>query len=202
MIKSILVIAAEYLIGCLNGALLYSYAFRHQDIRQYGSGNAGSTNVLRVYGLGPALCVFAFDAIKGVLGMLLCYNVLGKDNDLLVVACALAIVCGHNWPIFTNYKGGKGIATTFGIALTMNPWIAVPAFTMAMLILAVTRIMALGTVTAVLAGAIAVWVFPNQPLYARITIPILFLMTAYQHRGNIARIIRGEENKFEFGKKE
>lgn len=201
MLKNIVMLIAEYCIGCLNGALLYSYAFKHQDIRQYGSGNAGSTNVLRVYGLAPALCVFAFDAIKGVLGMLLCYKVCGR-GDLIVTLCALAIVCGHNWPVFTHYKGGKGIATTFGIALTMNPWIAVPAFTMAMLILAITRIMALGTVTAVLAGAVAVWIFPDQPLYARITIPILFLMTAYQHRGNIVRIIKGQENKFEFGKKE
>ena len=198
MLKTAIVFIVDYLIGCMNGGLIYSKIFRHQDIRKYGSGNAGSTNVLRVYGILPALCVFAFDAIKGIIAMYICYRVCGHDTLSMVLA-AIGVICGHNWPIFTNFKGGKGIATTFGIALMLDWKVAMCAITLAMVILFITKLMSLGTLVAVLAGAIAVQVIPGESAATRIIVPILFLMTAYQHRGNIERLLNGKENKLDLG---
>lgn len=201
IIRTLISVVLAYLIGCMNGALIYSYLFRHEDIRHFGSGNAGSTNVLRVYGALPAISVFAFDAIKGVGVMHICFALCGHA-DVPVILTALAVICGHDWPVFTNYKGGKGIATTFGIAMVMVPGIGCAALAIALTILFATRIMALGTLTAVLVAAISVLIMKGAPLYAKVVIPVLFVMTAWQHRGNIDRILHGKENKLDFGKKE
>lgn len=201
VIRTIICTVAAYLLGCFNGALIYSNLVRHEDIRRFGSGNAGSTNVLRVYGLLPALCVFAFDALKGSAVVLICRQVCA-GSDISLIAATLAVVIGHDFPVFTHYKGGKGIATTFGAALILVPKIALAALAAAVAILLITGLMALGTLTAVFCAAIAVLVIPGCPFAAKVCVPVLFVLTAWQHRGNIGRLLKGQENRIEFGKKE
>lgn len=188
-----------YLLGCVNGALLYSKLVKKDDIRNYGSGNAGSTNILRVYGLKPALMVFTFDFLKGFCAVKICEALNGGDDFALIFA-VVAVVAGHNWPIFTNYRGGKGVATTFGVGLALVPYVALVGLVGGLLIVFITRIMALGTVSAITLCAIFLLV-TKAPYYHCVAIAIVAVFSIWQHRGNIKRIINGTENKLDFSKK-
>ena len=188
-----------YLLGCINAALLYSKLVKKEDIRNYGSGNAGSTNILRVYGLKPALLVFTFDFMKGILAVKLC-ELLNGGADYALIFAVVSVVAGHNWPIFTNYRGGKGVATTFGVGLAIAPYVALAGLAGAMIIVFATKIMALGTVSAITLCAIFLFIL-KAPYYHCIPIAILAALSVYQHRGNIKRIINGTENKLNFSKK-
>lgn len=191
--------AIAYLLGCVNAALMYSKLIKKEDIRNFGSGNAGSTNILRVYGLAPALLVFTFDFLKGFSAVKIC-EFLNGGADYALIFAVIAVVSGHNWPIFTNYRGGKGVATTFGVGLAIAPYVAVAGLVGAIIIVFVTHIMALGTVTAISLCSILLFIL-KAPYYHSIPIAILALFSIYQHRGNIKRIINGTENKLEFSKK-
>lgn len=188
-----------YLLGCINAALMYSKIIKKDDIRSYGSGNAGSTNILRVYGLKPALLVFTFDFLKGFAAVKIC-ELLNNGADFALIFAVVAVVAGHNWPIFTNYRGGKGVATTFGVGLAVAPYVALAGLCGALVIVAVTKIMALGTVSAITLCAIFLFIL-KAPYYHCIPIAVLAILSIYQHRGNIQRILNGTENKLNFSKK-
>ncbi len=197
----ILSVLLSYLLGCANAALIYSKSIKHTDIRSYGSGNAGSTNVLRVYGVKPAFLVFSFDCLKGFCAVKLAELLnQGEFYYLAVSLCAVAVVCGHNWPVFTQYRGGKGVATTFGVGLAIAPVIALCALVGAILVVAITKIVSAGTVGAIVSAAILV-VVTKHPMYECITIAILAVLCVWRHLDNIKRIINGTENKLSIGNK-
>ena len=195
---SIILIIASYLLGCINGAYLFSTNVKKEDIRTYGSGNAGATNVLRTYGFFSALIVFLIDFGKGIICMIFCR--LTGQSEMLTMLCAFACVAGHNWPVFLDFRGGKGVATTGGILLVLDFRLAALAiligFTMAM----ITRMVSVGSLTALTLSAVFFVVF-RVNLYYAITALVLAVFSIYQHRANIARIINGTENKLTFGRK-
>ncbi len=199
ILKILCAAVISYLLGCINAAYIYSTNFKNKDIRSYGSGNAGSTNVLRVYGFKPAFAVFLWDMFKGFLaikiGMLLC-----PDFDYIVLICAVFVVCGHNWPVFINYRGGKGVATTFGIMMAIMPVIAITSFLIAIAILFITKMMSAGTVIGMIIASV-ITAFSNNPFSYKLTVALLALFCIFQHRGNIERIFNHTENKFDFGNK-
>ena len=117
MIKPMIIIVFCYLLGNISTSLVVSKLWANIDIRKYGSGNAGATNVVRTLGLKAGVLTLLGDAIKGVIAILLARKFGGVDIALL---SGIAVVAGHNWPILFGFKGGKGIATTIGVALTIN----------------------------------------------------------------------------------
>ena len=196
---SILIIIAAYLLGCINGAYLFSTNVKHEDIRTYGSGNAGATNILRTYGFLSGFLVFLIDFGKGILSVLITY--IFHQSELVTMLAALACVAGHNWPVFLDFRGGKGVSATGGILLMLDFRLAAIAiavgFTMAM----ITRMVSVGSLTALTLSAVLFIVFRINVFY-QATAVILALLSIYQHRANIVRIFNGTENKLTFGRKD
>ena len=194
-----LMVIAAYLLGCINAAYLVTLKVKKTDIRQYGSGNAGATNVLRTFGLKSAAPVALFDVFKGFLAVKLSIVLFG-NSSIFVLLCATAVVCGHNWPIFFNYRGGKGIAASLGAILAVSLQIGIILLIVAVILLLITHIMALSTTTAMLLSIYLVYLF-GYPTVCIVMCAVLTAMSLYQHKENYKRILHGEENKIYLFKK-
>jgi len=187
----LLIILVSYLLGSVSFAYLISKHFYHIDIRNYGSKNAGATNVLRVIGGKSALIVLLLDVLKGVIAVLLGRLIGGEGLALL---CGVVVVVGHNWPIFLNFKGGKGIATSLGVILGIYPLGALIMLLIGILVIAFSRYVSLGSVTAAV-------VFPVLMLLSKKPLPyvifafVLSFLALFQHRSNIRRLLTGKESK-------
>src|SRR5664279_3080075 len=141
-----LALVACYLMGAIPFGLIIGKVTRGVDIRDFGSGNIGFTNVLRTLGPGPGAAVFFFDTFKGFAAVLLCQR-LGL-NDYLIVTGGILSIIGHSFSIFLKFQGGKGVATSLGMIIGLNPIIAVIAFALWLLIVAVTRIVSIASIIA------------------------------------------------------
>lgn len=191
MIKYIAFIIASYLVGSISFAYFICRKFYSIDIRQYGSGNPGSTNVLRVLGTKPALIVFIADLLKG-LTMVSIGRLLGGEN--LALLSAVAVVVGHDWSIFLNFKGGKGIATSFGVIIGIFPKIAPILLIVGNSVIYLSRYVSLGSITTatLLPILLLIFKYPAKHVIAGL---ILGAIAVYRHRDNIERLIAGKENK-------
>ena len=188
-----------YLLGSLSGSLLLG-RLRGVDIRAQGSGNAGGTNAFRTQGWRFALGVVVIDIGKGALTAWFACRLLANQPELLQIgplAAALAVVCGHVWPVFHGFRGGKGAATLVGGLLVLWPWSLPWLLGAWALVLAATGYVGLSTV---IAGAVLVpvaaadgpWQSPRM-LFAL----IVALLLAFTHRSNLARLRAGNEFRFE-----
>lgn len=200
MTLAIIAIAASYLLGSVSFSIIIARFMGKIDIRQHGSGNAGATNTLRVLGKGPGIAVFLLDIAKGVIAAVIGYALNPYVNDWVPVICGLAAIIGHNWPIFFRFKGGKGISTTVGAMISLVPLPVVIAGLVAILIIAVTRYVSLGSIIfAVLLPiilAIGGW---DQPyIWGAVVVALLAI---YRHRKNIVKLLNGTENKLGSRKK-
>ncbi|MBE6039096.1 MAG: glycerol-3-phosphate 1-O-acyltransferase PlsY [Anaerofustis stercorihominis] len=192
MVKDIVLIIIAYLLGSLNAAILYSKFVKHDDIRNYGSGNAGATNTLRTYGFAVAFGVILFDVIKGIVAVLLAKHFSG--SDFAVYCGGFAAVLGHNYPIFEGFKGGKGIAVSGGVSLAMDWRLGLIWICFGFAIVFATHIVSLGACISVSTTPFLAWYFIGTwPAVAYFTINALLCL--YGHRGNIQRILNGTERK-------
>ena len=189
----ILVIVVSYLLGSVSFSVLLAKLLKGIDIRQYGSGNAGATNTLRVLGKGPAITVLLLDVVKGIAAVWLGTWV-GGWGTWVAVICGIAAIIGHNWPIYFHFRGGKGIATTIGVMATLCFWPALIAGIIAILSIIITRYVSLGSlIFVVLTPVILLLTDFTQPvLWTSITIA---LFAFWRHRSNIVKIFEGRENK-------
>ncbi len=187
---SFLVAVLAYVGGSIPMGLLVSRWAKGVDIRKHGSGNIGATNVLRTIGARWAVVVFLFDAAKGVLPVLLGRH-LGLTPAMLALVAFLA-VAGHNWSCFLRLKGGKGVATSLGVLLALAPGVAAAVALIWVFVVAVTGYASLGSMLALgTAGPILqLTAAPAALVWLGV---VLFLMTVYQHRANIKRLIQGKE---------
>lgn len=189
-----------YLLGSLMGALLLGMA-RGVDIREQGSGNAGGTNALRTQGFGFAAGTVVIDVGKGWLaaGWLPAAAIPGLaadpgvDRGWLAAACAAAAVAGHVWPLYHEFRGGKGGATLVGALLALAPAMVPVAIGGWLAVVSLTGFVSLGTMTAAVAVPVALWFTApeSRPVAAFALAGALFLM--WTHRGNIARLSAGTE---------
>lgn len=193
MIAQIAGIIASYLLGSVSFSILLARWLKKIDIRQHGSGNAGATNTLRVLGKGPALAVFALDIVKGVIAVLIGWQVDGGDN-WVTVACGLAAIIGHNWPIYFNFKGGKGIATTIGVVATLMFWPGFAAGILGILSIVFTRYVSLGSLIFAVLLPVSVAIFSLDAPYI-VCAAVICVLAVVRHRKNIANLIKGTENK-------
>ena len=189
-----------YLLGCLSTGTLIGRIYGKTDLRKTGSGNTGTTNALRTLGWVPGILTLVGDCIKGVLGALIGKWLGGQTGMLIGAVCAVA---GHDFPVFTGFKGGKGIATSLGITLVICPPVAPWLVVTAIVLLVATRIMSVGTLAASAAYLPLMLIFRPEsvslPVWLTVTL-LLMAMSFTRHHQNIRRLIRGEENKLDFGK--
>lgn len=196
-----MIMMLAFLIFCyLCGAIPFAYIVvriaRGIDIRTVGSGNVGATNAARILGKWGFISVFTLDMLKGLLPLLLVRSVYGESLFLLI--CTVAIVFGHIYTVFLNFKGGKGVATAAGVYFALAPaelWIALAVFVLVVLL---TKMVSAGSVVAAGAMGIIIWIM-NDWLALQIFTTIMVLFVIWKHRTNISRILNGTENKI--GKK-
>lgn len=198
MEKYILSAVIGYLIGNFATSYIIGKITKNIDIREYGSGNAGATNTFRVLGVKAGILVFIIDVLKGVLATLIGLWLTG-DNLGAVLSGSMAVI-GHNWPVLLNFKGGKGIASSFGLILTMFPTIGLILFVIAVALIAATKYVSLGSICAAVLFPIMLVIFSQPPAIIMVG-TVLALIAIYRHRENINRLIRGKENKFTFSPK-
>ena len=198
----VLPVVVSYLLGALPFGLLMAKLVRGIDVRRYGSGSTGMTNVLRTIGLAPALVVLALDAGKGVAAVFLARYF---EAGLAVEAIsALAALVGHNWSVFIRFQGGKGIATGIGALCALSPVAGLIVIAVGAPVIALSRYVSLGSIAGATTGAIAVPILamadPSMPLgvpsygyaiYTSIGVPLIVL----KHRSNVARLLKGQERK-------
>lgn len=186
-------ILIPYFIGCFSSAYFLGKTSKNIDIRNYGSGNAGATNALRVLGKKMGALTFALDIIKGIVAVLIGKALLGYDGGLLA---SFFVVLGHDFPVFLKFKGGKGVATSFGVLLVLNWKVGLLCLLTIVLVTLFTRYVSLGSITAaVFAPLFTVLVSKPVDKYLFITIWILAGLLILRHKANIIRLCNGEENK-------
>lgn len=208
--ERIICLFAGYLFGLLQSGYFYGKAHKI-DIRNYGSGNSGTTNALRVMGAKAGAVVFLGDFLKSLLPCLMIRVLFRSQPEtvyLLILYTGFGVILGHNYPFYLNFKGGKGIAATAGLIVATDLRMMLLCLVAFVLIVAVTRYVSLGSL--VVATIFFVWLF----LFGKIgaygldqrLLPEFYIVTAlisgqafWRHRANIGRLVRGRENKISFG---
>lgn len=176
-----------YVIGNLSPSYVLGKLAKDIDIRDHGSGNAGTTNVLRVMGKKFAALTFLVDALKGVLAVILIRYFFGENYAMVA---GIFVVIGHNWPVILKFKGGKGVATSIGLILVINPLYGLVAIIIGIATLLKSKIVSLASMVGIVSFAILVLIFNrDQAIFAL----VLATMTLYRHKDNIQRLMRGEE---------
>ena len=190
---NIALIVISYFLGNISPAILLGRLYGI-DIKKEGSGNAGTTNVLRVLGKKAAVVTLLIDILKGVAAVLLGRYFGGQE---IAMICGVAVFCGHIWPAVFRFKGGKGVATALGVILTTTPLIGGVVLAFALVVIAVSRRVSVGSVTAAIVFPIAAALYDQSLLIWSVTLAAIILI---KHRANIKRIFKGEEPKLNFKK--
>lgn len=193
MLDILLVILISYAIGNFSTSYILGKLIKKTDIRTKGSGNAGATNALRVFGKKIAIITFLLDALKGVVAVIIGEMILGYTGALIAGVFA---VIGHDFPVALKFKGGKGIATTIGAATFINPIPAIIAIIIGLIIIIKTKYVSLGSVSAIsLVPFIALLIVHPFDLKYILFLVALALLAIFRHKSNIKRLLNGEESK-------
>jgi glycerol-3-phosphate acyltransferase PlsY len=189
-------ILISYLIGLIpSGFLLTKYVMK-KDVRQYGSGNIGATNVARVMGLKSGILVAVFDILKGYLGVMVGQAILGDNLSTAILFVAIAAIAGHDWSIFLGFSGGKGVATTFGVILRLYPLAFLIYALIWLALVLTTRYVSLGSIIGSMSLPLTLY-FTSFATKHVIFAALLWLFVMYTHRANIKRLLNGEENRMD-----
>ncbi len=206
---TLLALAAGYLLGSIPSGYLAGQWIQGVDIRSLGSGSTGATNVLRVFGKGPALAVFLVDVLKGTAAVLLAKALLQPQgiapagdwwSDWWVVAAGLAALAGHSWSLWLGGKGGKAVATGLGMLLGLVPAVGLACFGMFLTTLSASRIVSLSSVVAALSlpllmlGSFAAAGSGLRPAYLVLAL-LTTALVVWRHRSNLERLLAGTEPK-------
>ena len=208
MIIYIVMLLIAYVIGSINFSVIFSKKFAGFDVREKGSGNAGSTNMLRSVGKGAAALTLICDILKGVVAISIAI-ILGNmfkdtNKELLVQIAGIAVVIGHTFPIFFGFKGGKGVATSLGILLMSNWQIGLICLVFALILMILTRMVSLvSCAAAVLFPVLTLFINDNYTVLTEgkngttyfIYSLILAIIVLFNHRSNIKRILNGTESR-------
>lgn len=198
-----------YLIGSINFAIIVSKLFAQKDIRDYGSGNAGMTNVLRTFGKLPAVITTVGDFCKGIIAVLLGHLIIqfiGGATQVFYADYLMALLAllGHCFPVFYGFKGGKGILVSAGIILILNPIVFLVILAVFGIVVAISKIVSLASISAAVAFPIATLIHglivrSDVVWFDTLSALLIGGIVVFMHRSNIKRLLNGTENKF--GKK-
>ncbi len=201
----ITVAIVAYVIGSINFAVIFSRKFAGFDVREKGSKNAGTTNVLRTVGKKVALLTLVCDILKGVaaiLAAILAKHVWeGLDITTLKYIAGFMVILGHTFPIFFEFRGGKGVATAIGVLLMLNWKIGLICLVFGLLIIAFSKMVSLGSISAaILFPVLTIFLQENVGLVGIVFSFLIAALVVFNHRSNIKRIKEGKENKLSFKK--
>lgn len=209
MLVYIIVAVIAYLLGSISFSVIISKRMAGFDVREKGSGNAGTTNVLRSVGKKAAVITLILDVLKGVIAVLVAYiagNIIkeGVDKALLVQIAGLLVIVGHTFPIFFGFKGGKGIATALGVLLITNWNIGLICLVFALVLMALSKMVSLGSITAAILFPVLILFMPHNAYlvdgnYIIYSI-LIAVLVVFNHRANVKRLLNGTENKLDFKK--
>ena len=207
-LEILLLVLLSYLTGATPSAVWIGKIFYNTDVREYGSGNAGATNTFRVLGIRAGIPVLILDILKGSLAVLYIYLIPDLSSFSLELvfehklAFGISAVVGHLFPVYTGFRGGKGIATMLGVLIALHPLAAFFSFCIFIFVFFISRYVSLASIVASIAFPFFIIFVLNSTINSlnlfAIFVPILSLIT---HQKNIERLIRGEETKVKFGKK-
>lgn len=213
MVLYIVMAVIAYLIGSISFSVIISKKMAGFDVREKGSGNAGSTNMLRSVGKKAAAITLICDVLKGVVAIIIAIilgNIFNDSNkELLLQIAGIAVVLGHTFPIFFGFKGGKGVATSLGILLMSNWQIGLICLVFALVLMVLTRMVSLGScMAAILFPVLTLFINEHYTVLTEgksgnvyfIYSVIMAIIVLYNHRSNIKRILNGTENKISFKK--
>ena len=205
MVLALLAIVLSYLVGSIPNGYIAGKLFKGIDIRDYGSGNIGFTNVLRVLGVVPGIIVLLADVGKGVVAVLAISQLGGIQSNALTPymreLCGGLAMIGHVWTIFLKFRGGKGVATSLGVFIGLFWQAGLISLGVWIVLVAITRYVSLGSILLCISFCIATFVTGGQYIWGvRILALAITAIVIYRHKGNIQRLIKGEERKF--GKRE
>ena len=190
----VLCAAAGYLLGSLNSALVLSKWIRKDDIRQYGSGNAGMTNMLRTFGKGAAAATLFGDAAKSALSALVGTLICGEMGAYVA---GLFCIIGHVYPLYFGFRGGKGVVASFTMILCLNPLVCLLLLILFVAIVALTKYLSLGSIMVMLVYPLLLYRLSPEPNAIKLIFSIFIaLFVVFLHRENIKRLLSGTENKF------
>jgi glycerol-3-phosphate acyltransferase PlsY len=202
-LASPIVAVAAYLLGSIPTGYLLVRLFRHQDIRSVGSGNIGATNVLRTGSKALGAATFLLDILKGCAAVWLgewaaAHVLLGADPRNIEALAALSAVLGHMFPVWLRFRGGKGVATGFGVFLVAAPLAALAAIAVFGIILALTRFVSLASILAAASFPVFAWLLvegDRPPFYFAVQIAVALLIILKHHQ-NVRRLLAGTESRF------
>ena len=196
--ERILCIIIGYVLGCIQTAYIIGKLYKKIDIRDYGSGNAGATNAMRVLGMRIGVLTLAVDALKAILAVVVTALIFGYDNKYLLLYAGIGVVLGHNYPFYMKFKGGKGVAATLGIVAAVDFRLLLLAGIPALILLLTLKYMSVASLTFVLLLPIVAAIFYlKEPHGVEVTLLTLFFTVSafWRHRGNLVRLVRGTEVK-------
>jgi glycerol-3-phosphate acyltransferase PlsY len=191
-VNTFVVLLAAYLIGSLSFGYMAGKLLRGIDIRSYGSGNTGTTNIQRTLGTGPAIIVLLLDVGKGLAAVLLAQRLVGTPT--VEILAGVMAVAGHNWPVFYRFRGGRGIATSIGVLLGLSTTVILIATAIGVILIALTRYVSLGSVVGSILIPVLMIIFDMPTSYILFGI-VLATFAVWRHRQNISRLLTGTENK-------
>ena len=199
---SVLALILSYLAGSIPSAVWAGRMFHGIDIREHGSGNAGATNTIRVLGWKTGVPVLIFDLAKGWLAASLpvflnAAPAGSQQMTALQIACGLAAIIGHVFPVFARFRGGKGVATTFGVLLALHPLLTLSCGGIFLVVLLISNYVSLSSMAAgIMFPVLLMTVFHTPSLLLKIFSVVIAIALVVTHKKNIGRLIRGEEKKF------
>ena len=187
MFKVIFCIIISYLLGNISGGMIFGKLLFNKDIRDYGSKNAGTTNALRVFGIKAGALTFIVDVLKSLLACFIGMKLLGLSGILLA---GIFVVIGHNWPVFLNFKGGKGIASSFGFIMFLDYKIAIVAILIFVTIVILSKYISLASMlTTTLVLPISYIFFGYRNIYVLLTFLFLASLSIFRHNSNIIDVV-------------
>ncbi len=198
MVYLFLTVAVGYLLGSIPWGYLIVKAVRGIDVRNFGSGNIGMTNVQRILGSSSALLVLGGDMGKGALSVylgVLLAPFAHMSPQVMGGMAGIASIIGHNWPVFLKFKGGKGVAISTGVFLTLTPFpLMLSALVMA-LVVGFTRYVSLGSITAAGALPFFIWFWMKEGSFYLVLSALAAFLILLRHRSNLRRLLKGEEKR-------
>ena len=202
MVECVVMAIIAYLIGSINFSVILSKKMAGFDVREKGSGNAGTTNMLRSVGKKAAAITLVCDVLKGVVAILIAIfigkTVQGSNGALLVQVAGIAVILGHTFPVFFKFKGGKGVATSLGVLIMSNWQIGLICLVFALILIALTQMVSVGSIAAAILYPVLTLFIPQNyivPGNYLIYSIILAVFIVFNHRENVKRLLNGNENK-------
>lgn len=188
------IIVISFLLGGLPTGLLLGKVLAHKDIRQSGSGNIGATNALRTLGIGFGILTFAGDLLKGILAVFLA-RVIAPADPLGVALAMFFAVFGHCYSPFLGFSGGKGVATVCGVMMAVDPPLTLCWLGVFFIIVAVTRLVSLGSITTIFCAALYTLFFTTHPFVIKVALLLCASVSIFRHHENMRRLLNGSEKR-------